>query len=90
MIRLVGAVFIVLSFFRIGPQAVYSAHTGGVILKELLPVLFCVFIFAGMLLPLLLNFGLLELFGTLLTKVMRPLFNLPGRSAVDCITSWLR
>ena len=44
---------------------------------------------ASLLLPLLLNFGLLELFGTLLTKVMRPVFNLPGRSAIDCMASWL-
>lgn len=42
-----------------------------------------------MFLPLLLNFGLLELFGTLLTKLMRPVFNLPGRSAIDCMASWL-
>ena len=47
------------------------------------------FIFAGLLLPLLLNFGLLELFGALLSKVMRPVFNLPGRSAIDCMASWL-
>lgn len=89
VLRLLGAVFIVLTFFSIGPEAIYSAHTGAVILHELLPVLLCVFIFAGLLLPLLLNFGLLELFGTLLTRVMRPVFNLPGRSAVDCMTSWL-
>lgn len=25
----------------------------------------------------------------MLTKIMRPLFKLPGRSSVDCITSWL-
>ena len=50
----------------------------------LLPTLFAVFIFAGLLLPLLLNFGLLELFGALLSKIMRPVFNLPGRSAIDC------
>ena len=48
-----------------------------------------VFLFAGLLLPLLLNFGLLELFGSLLTKIMRPIFNLPGRSAIDCMASWL-
>ena len=89
VLRLLAALFIVFTFFTVGSEIIYSAHTGTVILKELLPVLFCVFIFAGMLLPLLLNFGLLELFGTLLTKVMRPLFNLPGRSAVDCMTSWL-
>jgi len=89
VIRLFGAVFILLTFFGVGPQLIHSANTGALVLNDLLPVLFCVFIFAGMLLPLLLNFGLLELFGTLLTKVMRPVFNLPGRSAIDCIASWL-
>lgn len=59
------------------------------VLFNLLPTLFSVFIFAGMLLPLLFNFGLLELLDALLTKIMRPLFNLPGRSAVSCIASWL-
>ncbi len=87
--RILGAIFIVLTYLKIGPDAITSADTGALVLHDLLPVLFCVFIFAGMLLPLLLNFGLLELFGTLLTKVMRPVFNLPGRSAIDCMASWL-
>ena len=39
--------------------------------------------------PLLLDFGLLEFVGALLTKVMRPLFKIPGRAAVDCFTSWI-
>ncbi len=89
VIRLLGAVFIVMTFSGLGPEAIHSANTGALVLNDLLPVLFCVFVFAGMLLPLLLNFGLLELFGTLLTKVMRPIFNLPGRSAIDCMASWL-
>ncbi|MCL1120305.1 YjiH family protein [Shewanella seohaensis] len=87
--RVVGAIFIVLTYLGIGPEAINSSSTGALVLNDLLPVLFSVFIFAGMLLPLLLNFGLLELFGTLLTKVMRPVFNLPGRSAIDCMASWL-
>nr|WP_275658914.1 YjiH family protein [Shewanella sp. Isolate11] len=89
IIRILGAIFIVLTYLGIGPEAIHSGDTGTLVLNDLLPVLFCVFIFAGMLLPLLLNFGLLELFGTLLTKVMRPVFNLPGRSAIDCMASWL-
>ena len=44
---------------------------------------------AAILLPLLLDFGLLEFVGAKLTKVMRPLFKVPGRAAVDCITSWI-
>nr|WP_132249956.1 YjiH family protein [Natranaerovirga pectinivora] len=87
--RILGMVFAVLTLLEIGPSFVWSADTGGLLLEELIPTLFSVFLFAGLLLPLLLNFGLLEFFGTLLTKVMRPLFKLPGRSSIDCITSWL-
>ncbi|MCL1097170.1 YjiH family protein [Shewanella gelidii] len=89
VVRIIGAIFIVLTFNQIGFEAIYSGNTGGLVFNDLLPVLFSVFIFAGMLLPLLLNFGLLELFGTILTKIMRPIFNLPGRSAIDCMASWL-
>lgn len=87
--RLFGMVFVLLTYFQVGPDAISSENTGLLVLKDLLPVLFSVFILAGLLLPLLLNFGLLELAGTLLTKVMRPLFGVPGRSAVNCVASWL-
>lgn len=89
VVRLIGAAFAMMIYFQLGPEAIWSEDTGGLILLDLLPVLFAVFLFAGMLLPLLLNFGLLEFFGALLTKVMRPLFKLPGRSSIDCIASWL-
>ncbi|PHV70009.1 hypothetical protein CS063_12750 [Sporanaerobium hydrogeniformans] len=69
--------------------AITSMDTGGLVLYNLLPILFSIFLFAGLFLPLLLNFGLLEFVGNLLIKVMRPVFNLPGRSAIDCIASWL-
>lgn len=88
-IRVLGGFFIFSCFFKVGPSWIYNSNTGLLVLNELLPILFCVFIFAGFLLPLLLDFGLLEFVGTLATKIMRPLFNLPGRSAVDCLTSWL-
>ncbi|NAX22081.1 YjiH family protein [Vibrio sp. V39_P1S14PM300] len=88
-VRLIGGAAVVMTFFQLGPKAVWEENTGGLVLEGLLPTLFSVFIFAGLLLPLLLNFGLLELFGTLLSKVMRPVFNLPGRSAIDCMASWL-
>ncbi|WP_439036004.1 YjiH family protein [Agarivorans sp. Z349TD_8] len=88
-IRMLGWVLVLLCAFKIGPEAIWSGDTGGLILGDLLPTLLSVFIFAGLLLPLLLNFGLLEFVGTLLSKVMRPVFGLPGRSAVDCMASWL-
>jgi nucleoside recognition membrane protein YjiH len=88
-VRLLGAVFIGLVFAGVGPEFIRSPGTGALVFNDLLPVLLCVFIFAGLFLPLLLNFGLLEMVGTLMTKIMRPVFRLPGRSAVDCMASWL-
>lgn len=89
VIRGLSFVFAVFVYFHIGTEAVYSESTGTFVYYDLLPILFAVFLLAGLFLPLLLNFGLLEFTGTLLKKVMRPVFGLPGRSAVDAIASWL-
>ncbi|ENK0837199.1 YjiH family protein [Clostridium botulinum] len=89
LIRILGFIFIICALFKIGPEWIWSENTGGLLLYDLLPLLFSIFVFAGMLLPLLLDFGLLEFVGALLTKVMRPIFNLPGRSSIDCMASWL-
>ncbi|MFS0783928.1 YjiH family protein [Bacillus sp. 1P06AnD] len=87
--RILGAIFAVMTLMKIGPEWIWSDDTGGTVLFSLLPTLFAVFFFAGLLLPLLLNFGLLEMFGALFTKIMRPLFKLPGRSSINCAASWL-
>ncbi|MGF1679904.1 YjiH family protein [Photobacterium minamisatsumaniensis] len=89
VIRSLGAVFTLVALYQVGPEMIWDGNTGGLVLNDLLPSLFVTFIFAGLLLPLLLNFGLLELLGTLLSKFMRPVFRLPGRAAIDCISSWL-
>ena len=87
--RILGAIFCISVLTGIGPEFILSESTGYFVLHDLLTILFSIFFFAGLLLPLLLSFGLLEFFGAILTKVMRPLFKLPGRSSIDCITSWL-
>jgi len=89
LVRVVGAVMLLMVLSGQGPSFITNPSTGALVLNDLLPVLLCVFVFAGLLLPLLLNFGLLEFVGTLMTKIMRPVFRLPGRSAVDCIASWI-
>lgn len=87
--RFIGMILVIMTYFKIGPEFIWSDSTGGLILYDLLPLLLSVFLFAGLFLPLLLNHGLLEFVGTLFSKIMRPLFKLPGRSSIDCITSWL-
>lgn len=90
-VRILGAVFAVMVLFQIGPEAVWSENTGGLLLSStgLLSFLFTIFLFAGLFLPLLMNFGLLEFFGTMMVKIMRPLFRLPGRSSIDALASWV-
>ncbi|MDR5658696.1 YjiH family protein [Serpentinicella sp. ANB-PHB4] len=87
--RVLGALFALSTLLEVGPEWIWFEYTGGLLLLDLLPVLFAVFLFAGIFLPLLLEFGLLELCGALLNKIMRPLFTLPGRSSIDCVASWL-
>nr|WP_216828753.1 YjiH family protein [Alkalihalobacterium elongatum] len=89
VIRVIGFILAVITLFEIGPQWIWSEDTGGLLLFVLIPLLFTIFLFAGLFLPLLLNFGLLEFFGILLNKVMRPVFTLPGRSSIDCLASWM-
>ena len=88
-VRMIGFVFAIMMFFGVGPEIIIGDVTGGVVLYDLMPILVCVFLLAGLLLSLLLNYGLLDFFGALLIKIMRPVFNLPGRSALDCVASWL-
>lgn len=95
IIRVTGAVFIWLTYLEVGVDGSGIIHmitdgaAGGFVISDLLTVLVIIFAIAGLLLPLLLDFGLLEFVGALLTKVMRPLFKIPGRAAVDCFTSWI-
>lgn len=91
IVRILGAVFAVMVLFQIGPEPIWNENTGGLLLAGdgLLSFLFTIFLFAGLLLPLLMNFGLLEFFGTMMVKIMRPLFRLPGRSSIDALASWV-
>ncbi|GEN89414.1 YjiH family protein [Oceanobacillus sojae] len=87
--RFLAAVFAVMVYFQIGPEFVYNEDTGGMLLDSLLHTLFVTFLFAGLFLPFLTNFGLLEFFGGIMRNVMRPLFRLPGRASVDSLASWV-
>ncbi|KKK36583.1 membrane protein [Mesobacillus campisalis] len=87
--RVFGFLVGILTIFEVGPEVISSRNTGGVVLYDLAPVLLTWFLFAGILLPLLVEFGLMEFIGALVQKVMRPLFTLPGRSSIDTLASWM-
>lgn len=86
--RVLGMVFVWMIFLQVGPEFIISRNTGGVIFEDLIPILIPLFFFAILLLPFLTDFGLMEFLGTLSSKLFVKLFNLPGRSAVDAMSSW--
>lgn len=86
--RLVGLVFVYMVYFEVGPEQITSGATGGSMLgvsTTLISVILCI----AFLMPLLTDFGIMEYVGVLVRKVVRPLFKVPGRSAIDLVTSWL-
>lgn len=60
-----------------------------IIVVNLAPKLIMLTIVLSLTAPLLLDFGFVQFVAVYASPVMRPLFKVPGRSAVDCIASWL-
>lgn len=89
VMRALGAVFAVMTYFQIGPEMITASFTGGVMLNDLAPVLLTFFFFAAILLPFLVDFGFMEFIGSLVRTPFRLIFGLPGRSAIDATASWM-
>lgn len=88
-IRILGAVFAVMVLTGKGIGVVIDEFTGGIMLFDLLSMLVVWFFAASLLMPFLMNFGIMDFIGTMIRNVVRPLFTLPGRSAVDLLASWV-
>lgn len=86
--RIMGGVFVAMVAAGVGPEIIISDKSGGSMI-HLIPSLLAVFFFTGYLLPLIVDFGLMDLLGTLISKQMYRLFMVPGRAAIDAISSWL-
>ncbi len=93
IVRVIGTVFTWMTVLGLEGDGLVGMITsddqGGFILYDLIVTLLIITCIASFLLPLLTEFGLLEFVGALMTRIMRPLFKVPGRAAVDCITSWI-
>jgi nucleoside recognition membrane protein YjiH len=88
-LRLAGVVMGTMTMFQVGPELFWHANTGGTVLNDLAVNIVPIFFFAGLLMPFLTDYGLMEFIGTLLKKIFRRLFTLPGRSAIDALASWM-
>lgn len=86
--KIIGAVVVVMVYSQTGPEYIISGDTGGTMMS-LLQTLVAWFFAASFLIPLLMDFGIMDYTGTLVRNFTKPLFNLPGRSAIDLLASWV-
>ncbi len=89
ILRILGCVTALMIFFEVGPEFVWSEATGHIVLYDLATAIVTIFIFAAAILPLLTDYGLMELAGTLLSRIFKRAFRLPGRSCIDALASWM-
>ncbi len=89
LIRSAGALVLISSYYRIGPEFLWNDYTGGLMTFELIPMLFFLFFFAMPFMSLLTDFGGLELIGGILKPIFRPLFRLSGKSAVVSLVAYM-
>ncbi len=87
--RVAGGIFCVMTLIGSGPEWIIDANTGGTAFFTIAAVIFALIGTGAMLMPLLTDYGLLELIGTMLRKFFQRIFNLPGRSTIDALASWV-
>ncbi|WP_256625634.1 YjiH family protein [Pseudomonas sp. LPB0260] len=88
-VRILGAITMLLVYFKAGPEWIWHKNTGGVLLFDIAPVLLALYFISAITLPLLTDYGLMEFVGVLISKPFQWLFKLPGRAAIDGMASWL-
>jgi len=88
-LRLFGCIAAICYLFKIGPDWLIGGATAGTTLGSLIPITMTYMAIATVFLPLLVEFGLMEMVGVLLSRAFDKLFRLPGRSAIDALASWM-
>ncbi|WP_256290440.1 YjiH family protein [Halobellus inordinatus] len=76
-------------FFGFGPELILADGIAGIVWDVLMITIVLVIPLGGIFVNLLAELGGLQFIGTLAQPIMKPLFNLPGRAALDSAASWL-
>ena len=96
IMRCVGIIFILFAVFSFGPEVMHETRPelnnvsiSSFVMNNILIAITISIPLAAIFLPFLLNYGLVEFVGVLVRPIMRPIFKLPGRSAVILVTALL-
>ncbi len=94
VLYLTGAVFALLYTLTAttnfqGPEIIVGPATGGTVIPHIAVAVFWIITVSSVFMPFLLNYGVIDFIGSLMEPLMRPVFKLPGRAAVNALASFV-
>lgn len=72
-----------------GPNWIVGSGTGGTVVPDIVLGVTWIIIVGAFFMPFLLNYGGIDFVGSIMEPLMRPLFRVPGKSAIDAIASFV-
>ncbi|MFC6992115.1 YjiH family protein [Haladaptatus sp. GCM10025707] len=89
LLRVAGVVLAPVMFFKLGPDLLHTPGTGGLMWGTLVYSVGIIIPIGAIFITIFVELGGLEFIGTLSRPVMKPLFKVPGRAALDSLASWV-
>ncbi len=89
LLRTIGLIFSIFFVLKIGPSILLEKRISHTIWDILVVSVATIIPIGAIFINIFTNFGGLEFIGVLARPLMRPLFKIPGRGALDAITSWV-
>jgi len=88
-LRVLGALLAPVMVFGLGPGWLHTPAVGGLVWGTLILSVAVIIPIGAVFINLFVELGGLEFVGTMARPVMRPLFGIPGRAALDSVASWV-
>ena len=70
-------------------EVIVGDTTGGNVIPPVVKGVLGIILVGAIFMPFLLNYGILEIVGAILEPIMRPLFKVPGKAALDATSSFV-
>jgi nucleoside recognition membrane protein YjiH len=87
LLRIAGLFVVTCVYFEIGPETIRLPDTGITVVNDIGLNIVVIYFVGLALMPLMTDYGLMEFVGTFCKPFFQSLFRLPGRAAVDTLTS---
>lgn len=71
------------------PEIIVGSATGGTVVPAIAVAVFWIIVVGALTMPFLLNYGLIDFIGSMMEPLMRPIWKVPGRAAVNALASFV-